>query len=59
MINDDGHELRRLPILRGLRARYKVWRAKRAGRLPPGTVGRGAKDGDREQLRRDGSQDRE
>lgn len=57
MSDADDHELRRLPILRGLRARYEVWRGKRSARRPPGTLGRGAKDSDREQSSREEIED--
>lgn len=49
MNSDEGNELKRLPILRGMRARYQVWRTKKSRRRPPGTLGRGAKDADRGQ----------
>lgn len=49
-MSDDGDfELKRLAILRVLQLRYHRWRVRRSDRRPFGTLGRGAKDNDREE----------
>jgi hypothetical protein len=59
MNNDDGHELKGLPILRGMRRRYQVWRRKKSLRPPIGSVGHGAKEPDREHQSGDEIEDQE
>lgn len=46
MAKDEDRELRLLPVLRGMRVRFNVWRRKRSLRPPGGTFGTGAKDND-------------